>query len=505
MSTENNENIKIARNLDDLLVTIKARRKKRTKIVFVSGVFNVIHPGHLRLLKFAREQGELLIVGVKSNKMASTAVVDEKDRLTGIGAVTYIDKTFLMTGEPDSIIRILKPDIVIKGSEWGNTENPEEEALKEYGGKLLFCSGEVTFSSIELIKEEFKQRQSIPLRSSQGYFQRHGIDIHRLRAVINGFNDLNVVVIGDSMVDEYIMCEALGMSQEDPVIVVRPLTTEKFVGGASVVAMHAKGLGAKVKFLSVLGKDKTADYVKNTLNEKEIEACFLSDGSRPTTVKQRFINQGKKLLRVSYLKEHPLNKDLIGDLCKRLPDFLNNADLLIFCDFNYGFLCKEIQETAVTICEKQGIYMAVDCQSSSQIGNITRYSNMDLATPTEREARLALHDRDSGLVILARQLEQKMHVKNLLLTLGSEGMLIHHPRAETYETDRLPALNPDPKDVMGAGDALLVGTSMGLASKHDIWTSAFVGGLCAAHEVAFLGNQPLAKTDLLKLLDRGML
>jgi len=487
-------------DLAGILRKIEGLRRRGEKIIFVSGVFNVIHPGHLRLLKFAREQGGCLVVGVHANALAPTAVVDERDRLDGVGAVAYVDHSFLMVEDPATTIRRLRPDVVIKGREWAEQENPEDAAVREYGGKLLFSSGEVTFSSLDLIREEFRRRGHIDLRPTDGYLDRHGIRPGDAAALLRGFGELNVAVLGDTIVDEYIVCEALGMSQEDPVVVVRPLATERFVGGAAIVALHARALGANVRFASVVGSDPAAAFVEERLRAEGVESRCLTDESRPTTVKQRFLSQGKKLLRVSYLREHSLSRELAGEMAQRLRDALDGADLIIFSDFNYGFLCDEVREAAIRIGRSRRIRMAADCQSSSQIGDVTRYVGMDLVTPTEREARLALRDKESGLVVLARELEQKMRAGDVLLKIGGEGLIVHHSKGDAYETDRLPALNPDPKDVMGAGDALLVGASMTLAADGDIWTAAFIGDICAAAEVDALGNQPLQREAILALI-----
>ncbi len=494
--------MKNASEIAALLSEIRSKGSKR--VVFVSGIFNVLHPGHLRLLKFAEEQGDILIVGVHSNALAPGAVMDERQRLESVAAVAYVDRAFLMMRKAEEVIADLRPEVVVKGREWMGCDNPEEKALKKYGGKLVFSSGEATFSSLDLIREEFKRREDFQLRPSVGYLKRHGITHQSLRNALTALDGLNVVVLGDTIVDEYIVCEALGMSQEDPVIVVRPFTSQKFIGGAGIVALHVRGLGARVQFCSVIGKDETAKFVKAGMAKSGVDVHFIEDATRPTTLKQRFVSQGKKLLRVSYLREQVISRDMLAQVAKLLPELLTDAHLVIFSDFNYGFISDELRERVAGRCRRRRVKMAADCQSSSQIGNVARFVGMDLATPTEREARLALHDRESGLVVLAHKLEQKMQAKNILVTLGGEGILVHKPVRNGYVTDRLPALNPNPKDVMGAGDSLLAGASMTLAAGYDIWTAAYVGSLCAAYQVACLGNQPLLKKDILGLLNKGV-
>ena len=110
-------------------------------VTYVFGNFNVIHPGHLRLLRFAKECGEVLVVGVNSDLRAGkAALVSESDRLAGALANTYVDHAFIQNESTESVVRKLKPAIVVKGKEHEAWENPEIEALEEQV-KLLFCSG----------------------------------------------------------------------------------------------------------------------------------------------------------------------------------------------------------------------------------------------------------------------------------------------------------------------------------------------------------------------------
>jgi sugar/nucleoside kinase (ribokinase family) len=143
--------------------------------------------------------------------------------------------------------------------------------------------------------------------------------------------------------------------------------------------------------------------------------------------------------------------------------------------------------------------MVADSQSSSQVSDVSRFKGMRLLTPTEREARLATRDFTSGLVVLAEALRQKARAEHVILTLGSEGLLVQVPDAETgqFATDRLAAFNSAPKDVSGAGDSLLAGASMALAVGGSIWQAAYLGAVAAALQVSRVGNSPLTAQDLL--------
>ncbi len=228
-----------------------------------------------------------------------------------------------------------KPDIVVKGKEHENKDNPELEIINNYGGKLLFSSGEIAFSSIDLLKEEFLNT-NYKVNHNQKYFNRHNFDLIDLKRIVEKFAKLNVLIIGDTIVDEYITCEPLGMSQEDPTIVVSPLVHDKFIGGAAIVASHAKTLGANVKFISVIGDDENHTFVKNNLEKLNIDLSLYVDSTRPTTLKQRFRAKNKTLLRVNHLKQHGISKDIQNDIIQNIEKDIKDIDLIIFSDFSYG-------------------------------------------------------------------------------------------------------------------------------------------------------------------------
>jgi bifunctional ADP-heptose synthase (sugar kinase/adenylyltransferase) len=146
--------------------------------------------------------------------------------------------------------------------------------------------------------------------------------------------------------------------------------------------------------------------------------------------------------------------------------------------------------------------MVADSQSSSQIGDVSRFQGMLLLTPTEREARLAVRDMNSGLAVLADALQRKARAGHVFVTLDAEGVLVYSAddAQEGLTTDQLPAFNTAPKDVSGAGDCLLVCASMALVSGASVWESAYLGSIAAACQVGKVGNSPLSAAEVIQEL-----
>lgn len=473
------------------------------KVAFVSGNFNIVHPGHLRLLKFAAELGDYLVVAVYADK-TNQNLLSEELRLESIKMISLVSEAFILEDPIEDFLNELKPNFVVKGKEHELNVNVEKKVLDSFGGKLVFSSGDVQFSSLDLITKEIDlQRAAMAFPLPRDYMERHKITKDRLVAVTQSFKQLRICVVGDLILDEYISCDPLGMSQEDPTVVVTPIASKMYVGGAGIVAAHAASMGAKVDFFTCVGDDERADFAGAQLKKYNVNHEFFVDETRPTTLKQRFRVNNKTLLRVSHLRQHDIEPAIIRKVLERVMANIASYDLLFFSDFNYGFLAQDMISELIAVCKKNNVKMVADSQSSSQVGDIARYKELELITPTEREARLAMRDFKAGLVVLAEKLRESTKSKNVIMTLGASGILVHAEIKSSKEwmTDKLPAINNAPVDVAGAGDSLLTCSSMALACGASIWESSLLGSLASAIQVSRTGNIPLTVREILAKLD----
>ena len=470
----------------------------KREVVFVSGTFNVLHPGHLRLLKFAKENGSRLVVGVFTDRMAGIAAhVPQEFRLEAVKMNGLVDEAFFIDGPVEDVILQLKPALVVKGREYRLQENPEQKAVESYNGKLLFSSGDVVFTSLDLIRREISSQLQQSIALPKEFMARRKVTPEALIDLMTKFKGLKVVVVGDVIADEYISCDPLGMSEEDPTIVVTPISSKTFIGGAAIVAAHAASLGAKVQFFSVVGDDQNAEFCREELSKFGVAHHLLVDNSRPTTLKQRFRSRSKTLLRVSHLAQRSIEEPLQRELVKSVIKACESADLLIFSDFNYGSLPQAVVDEITSAATKSKIKIVADSQSSSQIGDITRFKNTDLLTPTEREARLALRNTEDGLVVVAEMVCEVANARSAIVKLGEQGVFLHKHGDKAIETDQIPALNSAPQDVAGAGDCMLVVSSLAMTAGANMWEVGLLGSLAAAIQVGRVGNTPITQAELL--------
>ncbi|TMP27116.1 ADP-heptose synthase [Pseudoalteromonas rubra] len=475
------------------------------KKVLVTGKFDLLHPGHIRLLKFAKECGDHLTVAVLSDSSCEEPCrISESHRLEMLNSLECVDQAFISSDDASIIIHKIKPAIVVKGKEFEERNNPELSALQCYGGKLIFGSGEFESNAEQFIRRNSSAKNHFDFKEIKEYISRHRIRQPDIDNTLNTIQKLDVLVIGEVIVDEYVQGTAVGLSQEDPTIVMTPNKTDTFLGGAAITAGHIKAIGArKVNLISVIGEDKASNYVKKYIDNYELDTYLYTDNSRPTPLKTRYRAGTKTLLRVNNVRQHKISLELQADIFNKVENLIPELDIVVFSDFNYGLLPQTLVESITKLCENNNVKIVADSQSSSQVGDISRYKNMDLITPTEREVRVALNNPDDGLVILAQKLAKKSQAKNVVITLAEEGLFIHLPSQDfsKWENDKLPAINKHAVDPAGAGDCFLAASSLALCTGAPIWQACYLGSLAAACQVGSVGNTPLKRITLEKAIE----
>jgi rfaE bifunctional protein kinase chain/domain len=463
----------------------------------VSGKFKVLHIGHLRLFETAANLADELIVAIDNSDISP----DELNwRVTLLKNIESIHEVIEFSGNIEELIEDIKPEYVVKGSEFSRAKNLEESTLAKYGGKLVFSSGNYFYSD-----SNSKSDLLDNIDHHLDFLARRHIDKNKLNSTVNDFSKLKICIIGDLIIDEFIECRPIGMSQESPSIVVAPLKANRFVGGAGILAKHCSELGAETTFISLIGDDEQGEWARKNLKEPNLKLVLQTERSRHSTLKTRYTSSQQVLFRLNKFNNEFISEVQELEILSYIRENCVNFDLFIFSDFSYGLLTPFLVNQIIDFCKSNQIKIAADSQSSSQVGDISKFVGVDLLTPTEREARIELKDEISGLVVLAEKLRKKLDCKNLILKLGADGVLIHGLNAkngEFLETDQVKALNSNPQNVSGAGDSLLAGAALSLACNDDIYLSSYVGSMVAAIHVAKSGNLPVEKNELIKLIDQ---
>lgn len=492
------------KSVDEVLKIVGERPRKR-KVVMCHGTFDIVHPGHIRQLIYAKTKGDILVVSLTVDKHLQKGplrpYVPQELRALNLAAFEIVNYV-IIDQEPTPIQNILKlkPDYFVKGFEYQlNGIHPrtreEIEALSSYGGEMVFSPGDIVYSSTTLLsvhKPKLALEQLLTLMSEEN------VTFNNLQSTIKKFKNLKIHVIGDVIVDKYSSCTILGPSQKAPAFSVRLDKSDSYVGGAGIVAKHLKSLGAEVILTTVLGEDEQANFVLKDLKDSGIKVNVFIDKTRPTTLKERFLTDNARiLLQVDKVDNKEIQENVLNQICE--VTYKTKCDAVVCSDFRHGIFNLETIPKIIQSFPLRAIKVA-DSQVSSRWGNILDFPKFDLITPNEREARFALGDQDTTIRPLAQKLYNKAECRYLILKLGENGIMTYRsPGMESREFFYIDSFVEDLVDPIGAGDALLAAATSALISSENIVQSAILGNLCASIECSSLGNTPVSAEELLTI------
>jgi len=496
------------------LVDREGNSSVEDEVALCFGGFSVIHPGHLRYFRQAKELGEKVHValeGVVDNHGPKSFSVES--RAEALASLDIIDKVIILDdGSLLDFVRISTPAVLVLGKEFELERAFQVREVVEFLGtvhsQVFYAAGEVQYADVTVFNG--KENELAEKRLSEFKEILKANEINLLPLLDRLFAEPSrILVIGDTIIDRYIACDAMGMSAEAPVIVVKELEERSYLGGAGVVAAHTNGLIGQCSYLSVVGDDEQKNWVERELERIGIDSTLFTDARRPTTVKTRYMVDKQKLFRVSKLTEHSIPSALENKIIQKIDQILPSFDGVIISDFGYGMLTRKVLERVLQVARQNNVAVFGDVQSSSQIGNVLKLRNIDLISPTEREARIALGNQDDGIERVANLLQTATEARYLVIKLGADGFVTYGPADESGERSRqsFPALTINPVDVTGAGDTLLAVMGCALASGVGLLPAAALASCACATAVRSLGNHPVTqsrlrefiKTEILKL------
>ena len=437
-------------------------------IALCYGHFNLIHPGHLRYLRHAKTLANKLIVAIVSDKDLSKNTKEhyfhEKERAESVANIQCVDNVVILNNlSLARLVELLMPKVLVLGREFEDKQPKQISSaidLMKSGGEVVFYAGETHYATSDLLHDNVFDIEKNNRNKFNKVCQKYDITLKKLQNRLDNFSNTKLLVIGDTIVDHYVACDAIGMSAEAPVLVVKELENREFIGGAAIVASHVRSLGSNCHYISVVGEDSQASLVSETLNNQGIKTDLFSDSSRPTTYKTRYIVENQKLFRVSRIKDHKISKEIEDKIIKKITLLAPKLDGIMISDFVYGVITNKILESITKLSEQFGIKLYGDLQCSSQVGKVSKFSGFDLITPTEKESRIALEDNESGIEWIANTLMNNTNSKNMLIKLGSDGFIAYGNTKSSIERQNFPALVVNPVDVTGAGDSLFAAMSV---------------------------------------------
>jgi rfaE bifunctional protein kinase chain/domain/rfaE bifunctional protein nucleotidyltransferase chain/domain len=498
------------KTIDELKGIIQDLKKENKKVVHCHGVFDLVHPGHIRHLAAAKKEGDILVVTITADSFVRRGpgrpIFNEDLRaetLAAIGSVDFVS----IDHNPTAIntIKAIKPDVYVKGQEYEKKDKDvtgkiydEEEAIQSVGGRLAFTY-DITFSSSKLINEHLDVYPPETRKYLKEMSAKYPIDV--ISEKIKSTKKLKTLVIGDAIIDQYHYCESMGKSLKEHLVVSKYLAEESFAGGSLAVANHVAGLVGEVELVTVLGKkDPFEEFIKQRM-QPNVSTKFFYRGDAPTTIKRRFVNSvlNRKLFEVCYMDDTPVT----GELEKEIIDYLNKViadyDLVIVADFGHGMLNQNLVDI---VCSKAK-FMALNVQTNSAntgFNLVTKYHHSDYISIDEPEIRLAAHDKHGEMKNIMQDILKQLDCKNLMVTRGHQGSLNYDKIEGFHQT---PAFASKVVDRIGAGDALFAFTAPCMAMGFPKDLTSFIGNAVGALAVQIVCNRkPVDVVDLIKYMTR---
>src|SRR5687768_13592847 len=292
-------------SLAQLLALREEARSAGRTVVHCHGCFDIVHPGHIHHLQFARSLGDLLVVSVSAdthvNKGVNRPLIPDDLRASSVAALECVDWVYV---NPDptavGLLEQLQPDVYVKGREYERSNDPrfhaERDAVARHGGRVVFSGADVVYSSTALIGN---LHQTDPFRDEklERFRERHALSNTNLRNLVGQFRGRRVLVVGDYVLDRYHFCDATGVAGEGPMLSLRALKEKDYDGGAGVDSLHLAGLGARPVLLGSLADDEESRLAEMRLAAAGVDVRCGRD-RRDLVTKHRYLVDESKLFKV---------------------------------------------------------------------------------------------------------------------------------------------------------------------------------------------------------------
>lgn len=493
-------------DLDGLARLSEQLRQQGKRVVLCHGAFDLMHTGHIRYLQRSRKEGDVLFVTVTAdefvNKGPGRPIFNQRLRVENLAALECVDAVAVNPAlTAVDVLNRVKPSVYSKGSEYRSDKNDvtgnivrEQQAVEANGGRIFFTD-EITFSSSSLLNEHF----GVFPPNTRDFLERFRAQHSEkeLQHMLMSFEDLNVLIVGDAIIDQYHYVVPLGQTGKGNVLAVRYETEEQFAGGAVAVANHVSRFVRKATLVTALGDIVSyEDYIRSKL-QPNITPEFSYFVNAPTVTKRRFVDKDlAKLFEVYFHDERPQLQDGGVKICNWLNENLATFDVVIVADFGNGFISTEM---IAILCEKAR-FLAVNTQVNS--GNrgyhvINRYPRADFVSLNEPELRLSAHNRHDPLEIVCERVAETVFASQLAVTLGTHGVTMLDADEGIFY--KVPALSSRVIDRVGAGDAFLSLAALSLCKKLPAEVAAFFGSVAAAMDVQIVCNrEPIDSVGLRK-------
>lgn len=314
---------------------------------------------------------------------------------------------------------------------------------------------------------------------------------NRFKAILSNFNKLKIAVVGDIMLDDYLIGSVERVSPEAPVPVVL-IKKEKFVlGGAGNVINNLSTLGVKTYCYGIVGDDIDGDKLLRTMKIKGVDISgIIKSEERPTIVKRRILGGNQQLLRIDWENTTNIDDLLEDTILENIRRNINDIDAIILSDYNKGVLTPRLSREIIKMAKKNKIIITVDPKPS----NIKNYIGASSMTPNKKEAFLCLKNSDIKKIDeVGIKIREMLKLDNLLITRSEEGVSLYDEKGITS----IPTFAKEVFDVTGAGDTVISVYTLAKSAGATWEEAAKIANTAAGIVVGKIGTSTATKDEII--------
>lgn len=476
---------------------------KNDKVVLCHGVFDVLHLGHILHFQKAKKFGNKLVVSLTPDELVNKGPnrpyfkIDVRSKM--LKNFNFIDLIIINNKKTaENVIKTLKPAIYAKGSDYKNfkdiTGNIRKEInlLKKNGGKFIITN-EQTFSSSNIINNYFDENQF-----SNEFIKKNKINLKECNKIIEKLSHLEVLLVGEVIIDIYNYVKVLGKSPKENVISTLHKESEEFFGGIVATANNISNFVKRVNLVCLIGDDKYKKLVKKNLN-KNVNFIPITKSKSNTILKKRFIQKSNlhKFFQVQYMNDEPIDGKQELELKNQIKKYSKKSSLLVINDFGHGL----VNHNVAKFIDKLRIFKSINVQTNSSnygFNLLDKFKNIDFASIDHPEAELVSNIKSKDVSTLISKIKDKIKIKSIAITKGHLGAEINY----NNKTINIPIMIESAIDTMGAGDAFFSIASIVSKVCNKIEYIGFMGNCCGGIASNIIGHKKnISKEDLTRFVE----
>lgn len=517
------------RDRADLLAWRQDLRDRGLRLVQCHGCFDIVHPGHVRHLRWARAQGDVLLVSITADQGISKGVgrplIPHDLRAENLASLDMVDTVHIVE-EPtaEGILRAVEPDVYVKGREYESNNDPrfaaERAAVEAAGGRVVFSSGDIVFSSSALIATLESGRDTgvdAPTGALAQLLRSPGTTADDLAGVLDAAQGKRVLVVGEAVEEVYRVCQSPEIGKREPVMTLRPAGERRFDAGAAGVAVQFAAMGLTPTLLTCPPTGQAGDRFAQRMRHSGVGLVPLPATPEPLLV-EHYLAGAQKLMTVDHARPIAADTTLRAAITSAVPELAREFDAVCIADQGLGLLGGSVARTVSAQLRERKYVLTASAQARNASPLAIRHADMLCAS--EQDLRRAVANPNGSLTSAAWSAMDAAQADAAIVGLGPEGLLAFDRLPEPLDTgdgwpsrvraQPVPSLAPLSLDAAGADAAVLAAATLALvgvrASRRDrahAPTIAALFGACAeASAVSRPGFATVSRDDFSAALAR---